>query len=198
MRARLATGYICYFGCIWAMIALTSGVAAFFAWLEWTIIFHPQECFKLLQTCEVLRVEHRFNVTGPDCLDVFTYEFVLPGLPVVFAQEEELRRKIPGCLLASITVQNATYKPGINPCFRVKELFESESASFNCADVVRANNATGSACQSLLPPVSERFQSRFVTCVVMASVFVSLGCCSQINCFVRLCAGQIREEAVDP
>ena len=193
MRVRLAACHVCVFGCIWVGIALTAGAVGFFAWQEAIIILHPQECFEILPECEVLRVEHRFNVTGPNCLDVFTYEFELPGLPVVFAQEEELLRKTPGCLLASITVENATYKPGINRCFRVKKLFESDSESFNCADVLRPNNATGSACQSLLPPVSKRILGIFYTYMVLEAMVMSLWCCSLFDCLMRLRTSQMEQ-----
>ena len=155
----------------------------FWMYLEQTAANDPLACFDQMRGCEVLDVSYRY--VSKICADVFTYEWKLPGSPVVFQQKERIQRSGSLCLAdLNISAADATFQVGLSSCFKLKELFSgyADNGAFNCATVLRLNNSIAGPCQTLIEPVSNYDPMLSLAMQMTLLGLVTLGLCSLCPC----------------
>ena len=163
--------------CLSAVSAIYGGIGLWM-YLEYTVDNDPKDCFDRVSGCEVLDVFHEYNASVA-CADVFTYHWKLPDSPVVFEQQERQQRSANLCLdELDVSSLNATFQPGIRSCFRLRVLFTGYADNFNCATVLRLNNATAGPCQTLLPPASDYDATYLLLTGGLTLVVVTVLCCN--------------------
>lgn len=141
---------------IMATIAFSAFGSAVILWilLESYAGYLPERCFEKVR-CELLTVEHRYNVSEPSCSDVFTYTWKTTSSPVVYFQAETRTRMAIDCQAAlNISIDDASFRNGTNFCYDALDLCSSYYSYFNCAKVLQMNNGAAEGCKTLLPPTS--------------------------------------------